>query len=120
MVYTILFLIGVIGMAATLLLGLGHGGGGGHAGHLGHTGGGHAGHIGHGGHGAQGHTHGSGHHHDSGSQATRNGSALFFQLLSPLTLISLALGAGATGLILGHFHWPSTMIAAAGAVGALG
>lgn len=101
MVYTILFLIGLIGLGAMLLLGGGHGG---HAGHLGH---------------AQGHAH-SGQGRSQSGQGNENRSAsLFWSLLSPLTLLSLSLGAGATGLLLQHSRWPATLTALAAALGAV-
>jgi len=111
MVYTILFLIGILGLGAMLLLGFGHAGGhGGHSGHIGHDAG-HSGHIGHGAHGHDGH----GHHGDE----SRGTSGWFWQLLSPLTLMSFCLGAGATGLIVRDLHASSTFTALAAALGAV-
>jgi len=98
-----------------LLLGFGHAGGhGGHSGHIGHDAG-HAGHIGDGAHGHGGHGHGHDHHGDE----SRGSSGWFWQFLSPLTLMSLCLGAGATGLIVRDLHFSSMFTALAAALGAV-
>ena len=92
-IYAMLFLIGVLGLLAQTLLGMAgpHGGGGhGHA-HGAHS---HAGH--HGGHGRAGQGRGQ-------SGGSRLGE-LLLSLLSPLTLFSLCVGVGATGLILRPYH----------------
>jgi len=113
MVYTILFLIGLLGLGAMALLGLGHSSGhGGHGGHIGHD----AGHAGHGGHGHDSHGHGHNHH---GEESRGGSSGWFWQLLSPLTLMSFCLGAGATGLILRDLHYSSMLTALAAALGAV-
>ncbi len=85
MIYTTLFLIGLLGLLAQAFLGLSHGGHDGAAGH-----GGHAGGHSHGGH-AGGHSSENGHGSDRGPSP-------LWTLLSPLTLFSVCLGAGATGL----------------------
>ena len=82
MIYNTLFLIGLLGLLAQAFLGLSHGG---HA-HAGHS---HAGHA----HGGRGDTHGA-----------ERGPSPLWTLLSPLTLFSLCLGAGATGLAIEQAH----------------
>lgn len=106
MVYVTLFLIGLLGLVAQVLLGGAHGPT--HHGHLGttHSAGGH--HAGH------GHAHGR-----TPGQGGRPGLDLLLTILSPLTLFSLCLGAGATGLMLKHAHLTPSMIAAVAAVGGL-
>jgi hypothetical protein len=84
MIYTILFLIGLVGIAAQALLGLGtHG----HSGHnpAGHSHAGHAGHTQHAGIG-------------------RFSAGWLLTLLSPLTIFSVCLGIGAAGLLLRPLH----------------
>lgn len=81
-------LLGVVGLAAMALSGLGHHG---HAGHAhGHGGHGHS----HAGHGNGGHDH-AGHFHTNGSQ-----SSFIWAIMSPRFLFSLALGFGAAGEML--------------------
>lgn len=118
MIYTILFLIGLIGLGAMLLIGMGHGAG--HSGgHIGHDSG-HGGHLGHDAHGHAGHGHdGHGHGHDSQGEESRGSTGFFWQLLSPVTLMSLCMGAGATGLILRDRHLPEAMSALAASIGAV-
>lgn len=82
--YTLFLTLGVAGLGAMALLGLGHHG---HAGHAGSTG--HGGHGPHTGHAHTGHA-----HHDHGA-VTRT----MLGLMSPRVLFSLALGFGATGLV---------------------
>lgn len=109
MIYTTLLLIGLLGLLAQTFLGFSHSGHdaahGGHAhadmGH-GHAPGGHAGH----------------HGHASTSRPERGPSPLW-SWLSPLTLFSLCLGAGATGLLAQPAHWPSPLTALAALVGGL-
>jgi hypothetical protein len=87
-IYAMLFLIGVLGLLAQTLLGMAgpHGAGShGHA-HAGHS---HAGH--HGGHGR-------------GQSGGSRFGELLLSVLSPLTLFSLCVGVGATGLILRPYH----------------
>jgi hypothetical protein len=84
MIYTTLFLIGLLGLVAQAFLGLSHGG---HA---------------HAGHSHTGHAH-SGHEQHDNHTSERGLSALW-TLLSPLTLFSLCLGAGATGLLARSAH----------------
>ena len=113
--YLIFLLIGGIGLAAMGLMGLGahgHDGGGLH-GHAGH--GGHAGHDinvahGHGGHdvgGAQGHAgnggHDASHHHDVSHQQQSHATSMLLQFMSPRVLFAIALGMGASGLVLKPF-----------------
>ncbi len=106
MIYTTLFLIGLVGMAAQALLGLG---GHGHAGH------GHAGH---------------GHHHAGAGRGPNAGAGrgpnvgarvgnLLLSLLSPLTVFSLCLGVGAAGLLLRPAHLPRPEQLAAALLGGL-
>jgi hypothetical protein len=123
LVYETLLVIGALGLVVMTLLGFAHPGhGGGHAlgarhgGPLqaaGARGGGAAAH-GHAGHGP---AHAGHHGHAPGMRAW--GSNLVFELLSPLTVFSLALGAGATGLILhslGILGVPAAVVAALGAL----
>lgn len=105
-IYTTLFLIGLLGLLALALLGAAHGGHDAAHGHMGHA---------HGGHSAHGHqSHGDAQRGEQG-HSPRDLSALW-ALLSPLTLFSLCLGIGATGLLLKPLHWAmlSTALAAAG------
>ena len=99
MIYTTLFLIGLVGMATQALLGLG-----------GH---GHAGHGHHGGHG---------HHHAGSERGPGTGAragAFLLSLLSPLAVFSLCLGIGAVGLLLRPEHLPSPEHLAAALLGGL-
>jgi len=124
MIYTTLFIIGLLGLVVLALLGAGHGGHA-HGGAGGHGHGGHA--LGHGhsnvaGHGS-GHNH-TGHNHSSGQNHQRDEFSarawgLFSSLLSPLTLFTLCLGAGATGILLRPMHWPSFLVGLAASVGAI-
>lgn len=91
-------LLGVLGLGAMALSGLGH---------QGHGGQGHGGHGHHGGdlHGAHGHTghpahpgNGSDAHHGPGGR-----DSILWSLMSPRILFSLALGFGATGLLIRPF-----------------
>ena len=86
MVYETLFIIGLIGLLAQSFLRFGHGGHGSSA---------HAGH-GHAGHSASGHSHAG---HSDSHHATDARNEALWALLSPLALFSLALGGGATGLL---------------------
>lgn len=120
MIYTILFLIGLLGFAVNLMLGLGHG----HTGHLGEhdaghigNGNGHAGALEHAGHTHGGHADHGGHDNHNGQGESTRSISPFWSILSPLTLMSLCLGAGATGLILQSRHLPEMMTAIAAAIG---
>ena len=108
MIYTTLFLIGLVGLFAQAVLGMSHGG---HAGHAGHGGQGH-GHAGHSSHGSHGHAEQShsGHEHSPSPLWT---------LLSPLAIFSLCLGAGATGRLLRPAHLAASLLALAAAFGGL-
>jgi hypothetical protein len=105
LVYDVMLLVGAIGLLSMALLGFAHGGHG-HAGHAEH---GHLGHAplahGHGEHGAHGHAahggHGHAGHGDRAGHAGGQAHAIeWLALLSPMTLFSLCLGAGATGVLL--------------------
>lgn len=121
MIYTTLLAIGIIGLVMLAFLGGGHA----HSGHSGH-GLGHAGQGG--GHGHAGHGAGQGHHGhaaqqgDQQAQGSRDlrstGASVFWSLLSPLSLFSLCLGAGVTGLAAGSQHWPSLYVGLAAGAGA--
>ena len=91
-IYSVLFLIGTLGLLAQVLLG-----GAGSHGHS-HA---HAGHS----HGAHGH---AGHHGGRASARGRGGGSrwgeMLLQALSPLTLFSLCVGVGASGLLLRPLH----------------
>ena len=90
--YITSLLLGVVGLGAMAVTGLGaRGGSHGHAGHAGP--GGHAGHTGHG--GPAGH---AGHAHNAHAGHGTAGRVL--ALMSPRLLFSLALGFGASGLLL--------------------
>lgn len=87
MIFETLLIVGALGMLAQAALGLGHG----FAGH------GHGPGASHAGHGQSAHdgTHGHGQHgHDHGGRVHG-----LWTLLSPLTIFSLCVGAGATGLL---------------------
>ncbi|MGI4790256.1 MAG: hypothetical protein ACRYFS_15570 [Janthinobacterium lividum] len=101
MIYTTLFLIGLIGLFAQAVLGMSHGSG--HSGHTGHAS--HTGHTGHAEHGA---------HHSSHSE---RGPSPLWTLLSPLAIFSLSLGAGATGLLLHPAHLGVALTALAAILG---
>jgi hypothetical protein len=95
--YVTSLLLGVVGLGAMAVSGLGIRGGAGHghsSGHAGHANGGH-GHAGHGAHGA--HAHGSQSH---GMHASPGMTGRLLTLMSPRLLFSLALGFGASGLLL--------------------
>ena len=111
MIYTTLLLIGLVGLFAQAVLGMGHGG---HSGHSGHAGPG-ASH-GHGASHGQGTQHGHGTHQNT--RADRGPSPLW-TLLSPLAIFSLCLGAGATGLLLRPVHLAAVFTALLAAAGGL-
>ncbi len=114
MVYTVLFLIGLIGTLSMALVGGGHHAGGAGGAHGGHAGGAHPGH--HASHG---------HHIDHAGRGGRferlqdRGLAIFWSLLSPLALFGLCLGAGATGLLLGRMHLAVATLGICAVAGAL-
>src|SRR5579871_6162783 len=99
--YELLLMIGGIGFLAVALLGLSHGGAGHHGGAHGSSAHGHLG--GHGPHhGVGASSHGHAHHGGMGKGIPKPGKGFqsIFTLLSPVTLFSLALGAGAAGVLL--------------------
>lgn len=107
-------LLGVLGLGAMALSGLGH---------QGHGGQGHGGHGHHGGdlHGAHGHTghpahpgNGSDAHHGPGGR-----DSILWSLMSPRILFSLALGFGATGLLIRPFTPDGIVRAALAVLGAV-
>lgn len=110
MIYETLLIIGALGLLAQVVLGFGHGHDHGSAhGHAADHGG-HAHHAGHADH--SGHADHGGHH---GEQAEARAPSPLWTLLSPLTIFSLCLGAGATGLLVRHSLSPTlTGLAAAG------
>lgn len=141
MVYDILLLIGALGFLAQLVLGFSHGGShhgnndAGHSvGHNGHTiandGAHHVGHhtplnhhtSGHVHHGHDGHGEVHGEHHE-GPNAAKNGEKAqggglaWMSILSPLALFSIALGAGATGMLLRSIILVPLLLALAAAIG---
>lgn len=122
MIYTTLLLIGALGLLVQTVFGLGHGHAGGH--HVGgHGAGGHGGH----GHGAGAHAHGHGTqahgNQDGQSRAAQtemhggHGASEIWTLLSPLTIFSVCVGIGATGLLLRPQHWAGTLTALAAVMG---
>ncbi len=107
MIYTTLLLIGLLGLVAQAFLGFSHSG---HdAAHGGHA---HAdmGHV---------HTGHAGHHGHANTPRSERGSSPLWSWLSPLTIFSLCLGAGATGLLARPAHWPSPLTALVAALGGL-
>lgn len=105
MLYETLLIIGALGLLAQLVLGFGHGHGHADQGHAGD------GHVGHGGHGHVDHGHALDHGHAGHGPAdhghadhndSAHGPSPLWSLLSPLTIFSLCLGAGATGLLVRH------------------
>ena len=128
-IYQTLFWIGTIGVAIMGAMGAashGHHADGGHA----HNGGGHAGHDGGAGYHPLtlgraaprgGHARGGGAHVRGGAKAHARGAggraggganalALLLGVLSPMTLFSVSLGAGATGMLLGS-RYPARLTA---------
>jgi len=92
LVCTILFWVGLVGLTAQALLG------GFHVGHAGHHGGTHSGNA----HAA--HNSASG-HSDSGL------GSLLLTILSPMTIFSVCLGAGAAGLLVRNLHLAAGVVA---------
>ncbi len=126
MIYTTLLLIGALGLFAQAVFGLGHGHAGGHhAGGHGHGAGGHDAH-GYGTH-APTHGHGAQAQHGQNSQSRtaqtelhgRHGASEIWTLLSPLTIFSVCLGVGATGLLVRPQHWAGVWTALAAIIGGL-
>lgn len=99
-IYSILFLVGLVGLGAQALLGMA--GGHGHA----HSGHGHGSH--HGGHG-----------HGRGQSGSSRSAEFLLSLLSPLTIFSLCIGIGATGLLLEHLHLAHVVLAVVALLGGL-
>ena len=100
MIYEIclfLLVLGVLGLAAQMLLGMGHGFGGHHA--AGHT---------HAHPHAQPHSPGT---HGNGAGHGSRASGWLLGLLSPLTLFSVSIGSGVTGLGLKEEHWAAWIVA---------
>lgn len=107
MIYETLLAVGGLGLLAQTVLGFAHGHGDHHGGHHGeHSGNGHQAH-------GHGHAHSEhGEHHGEQKQA---GPSPLWAIFSPLTIFSISLGAGATGLLAGpHLSAPLTGLAAAG------
>jgi len=104
--YGLSLALGLSGLVAMALLGLGHHGGHAPHGHGqaggSHGGGGHAGQggTGHAGHGHAGHGHAGGHGHAHGSGHAEATGARLLGLLSPRVFFSFFVGVGATGLLL--------------------
>lgn len=141
MVYETLLLIGALGLGAQFVMGFGHGGhdnhghGDGHGHNNGHVhdhgGNGHAhsqvGTSAHAAHAHVNHTHSHTNHshedHDhthgrgTGEKASINGFLL--NLLSPLNLFSISLGAGATGLLLRNLLPNPLLTGMAAAIGGI-
>jgi len=126
MMYTTLLLIGALGLLAQAVFGLGHGHAGAHhAGGHGHGASGHGAH----GHGANAHapSHGAQAHAGQNGQSRTaqaelhggHGASEIWTLLSPLTIFSVCLGIGATGLLLRPQHWAGALTALAAVVGGL-
>ncbi len=104
MIYTTLLLIGLLGLVAQAFLGFSHSG---HdAAHGGHA------------HADIGHVH-AGHHGHVSTPRSERGPSPLWSWLSPLTIFSLCLGAGATGLLARPAGWPSAWTALAALVGGL-
>ncbi len=108
MIYAIclfLLVLGILGLAAQMLLGMGHGFGGHHS----------AGH-------AHPHSHAQAHgaqsHGVRGGRASR-ASGWLLGLFSPLALFSLCIGAGVSGLALKNEHWSALTVALLAAGGGI-
>jgi hypothetical protein len=137
--YQILLATGALGLLAMALLGFvhhgghhgnGNGGGHGHAAHGGNHGGeAHGGHVhvggaNHAGHGpdlAHAPHHGAGHAngHAHGDGGAHGAAIHVLSLLSPMTLFSAALGAGAVGSLLTTWDVSPALTAAAAGLGAI-
>ncbi len=104
MIYEIclfLLVLGILGLAAQMLLGMGHGFGGHHS----------AGH-------AHAQAHGAQSHGVRGGRASR-ASGWLLGLFSPLALFSLCIGAGVSGLALKNEHWSALTVALLAAGGGI-
>ncbi len=107
MIYTTLLLIGLLGLIAQAFLGFSHSGhDAAHGGHahadMGHV---HAGHNGHSSH--------------ANTPRSERGPSPLWSWLSPLTIFSLCLGAGATGMLTQSAGWSSPLTALAALLGGL-
>jgi membrane protein implicated in regulation of membrane protease activity len=127
-VYETLLLIGVLGLLAQFALGFvggghgDHGHGDAHGGHSAHGADAHHAHApGHAHHGDAHHDahHGDGHAHGEVKGGNPAHGLSWLALLSPLTLFCVALGAGATGLLL-KAVLPPLLLALAAALGGVG
>lgn len=125
--YLLLFLVGFFGFVAMTALGFIHvGHGGGHGPRLGGGHGNHASQLGHHGpasHSVQGHVQGqaaspSGHGRGGTPAQLESRLPALLLAISPIDLFSLAMGAGAVGLLL-HSALAPTALAGAACVGAL-
>lgn len=130
MIYSTLFLIGLLGIAAMFLMGFVH------IGHAHHAHGSHGPHHTHAGssHSAQHGSHHAGHHHahqspnstksntpkSAGNRGDSRLSSLFWSILSPMTIFSYCFGAGLTGILLKQAHLSSILTALISVCGALG
>ncbi len=140
MLYETLLLIGAVGLLAQTVLGMAsHGSQGGHShahvGDHGHSHGvdfqmpnGQAGHSGHAGHhgasapAAAGHGHEAGHgqaHGDHGPSVQQRAGTALWTLFSPLTIFSLCLGAGATGILTRYYIKLPLLVAVAAVIGGI-
>ena len=140
MLYETLLLIGAVGLLAQTVLGMaGHGGHGGHShghggdhghgidfemphGHLGHAG--PAGHHGAPAPAAAGHSHGAGQvqaqvHGGHGPSVQQRAGTALWTLFSPLTIFSLCLGAGATGILARYYIQLPFLVALAAVIGGI-
>ena len=97
MIYLTLLTIGIVGLGIVTLLG------GGHGGHIAHAG-----------------NH-SGTHDAGGNTAHGSSRALsaFWSIVSPVSLFSLCLGAGAAGLLLKHLHEANAITTGGAFLGAI-
>ena len=90
-----LLMIGVLGLLAQVLLG------GAHVGHLGQ------------------HAHAGARHRGGLRSGGNRAASTLWALLSPLTIFSVCVGVGATGLLLKHLRLPSVWVIVAALVGGL-
>jgi hypothetical protein len=115
-VYLAVFITGMIGLIAMVALGSFHGhGGGARAGHGGHpVGQGHAPALGHGARGGHGqHGHGVPKLTSKGVAKGAAGASRILMFLSPIKFFSVAVGLGATGLLLGSYMTAGPLLLAA-------
>jgi hypothetical protein len=131
--YQTLLATGALGILAMALLGFvhhagnhgnggsnGHGHTGAHAGGEAHGGQLHHGHTGESMHAGHTHAHVSHHGHEHTGGVERAVGAHLLSLLSPMTLFSASLGAGAVGSLLTQWEVSPTLTAAAAGLGAVG